>query len=89
MKRFTRHTITTPKALRTALATVRRDGYAISDRQIETITYSMAAPVHGPNGDVVAAVSVVVPIETRTDTVPPAVRAGGRAISRALGRRTP
>lgn len=41
------------------------------------------------NGDVVAAVSVVVPIETRTDTVLPAVRAGGRAISRALGRCTP
>lgn len=49
----------------------------------------VAAPVRGPNGDVVAAVSVVVPIETRTDTVLPAVRAGGRAISRALGRRTP
>ncbi|WP_177154377.1 hypothetical protein [Actinosynnema pretiosum] len=48
----------------------------------------VAAAVRGPNGDVVA-VSVVVPIETRTDTVLPAVRAGGRAISRALGRRTP
>ncbi|WP_433264506.1 IclR family transcriptional regulator [Actinosynnema sp. CS-041913] len=88
LKRFTPHTITTPKALRTTLATVRRDGYAISDRQLETITYSAAAPVRGPGGDVVAAVSVVVPTDTRTDTVLPAVRACGRAISRALGWRT-
>ncbi|MBB5955279.1 DNA-binding IclR family transcriptional regulator [Saccharothrix tamanrassetensis] len=85
LKQFTKHTITTPNALRSALATVRRDGYAISDRQIETITYSVAAPVRGPGGDVAAAVSVVVPTQTRTDTVLPAVRACGRAISRALG----
>ncbi|NUT91082.1 MAG: IclR family transcriptional regulator [Saccharothrix sp.] len=85
LKRFTTHTISTAKALRTALATVRRDGYAISDRQIEPITYSVAAPVRGSTGEVVAAVSVVVPVETRTDTVLPAVRACGRAISRAMG----
>ncbi len=84
-KRFTKHTISTPKALREALATARRDGYAISDRQIEPITYSVAAPIRGPHGDVVAAVSVVVPVETRTDTVIPSVRACGRAISRSLG----
>ncbi|RKT57274.1 IclR family transcriptional regulator [Saccharothrix australiensis] len=89
LKRFTEHTITTPQALRTALAAVRRDGYAISDRQLEPITHSVAAPVRGPNGEVVAAVSVVVPVETRTDTVLPAVRACGRAISRSLGWRTP
>ncbi|GAA1346500.1 IclR family transcriptional regulator [Saccharothrix algeriensis] len=89
LKRYTAHTITTPNALRTALATVRRDGYATSDRQIETFTHSVAAPVRGPGGEVVAAVSVVVPTDTRTDTVLPAVRACGRTISRALGWRTP
>ncbi|MEU4803709.1 IclR family transcriptional regulator [Actinosynnema sp. NPDC023587] len=88
LKRFTPHTIGTSTALRETLASVRRDGYAISDRQIEPITYSVAAPVRGPDGDVVAAVSVVVPLETRTDTVLPAVRACGRAISRSLGWRT-
>jgi DNA-binding IclR family transcriptional regulator len=84
-QRFTAKTITSGRELREALASVRRDGYAISDRQIEMITYSVAAPVRGPSGEVVASVSVVVPLETRTDTVLPAVRACGRAISRAMG----
>ncbi|MDU0289982.1 IclR family transcriptional regulator [Saccharothrix longispora] len=85
LRRFTPRTITSAGPLREALARARRDGYAISDRQIELITYSVAAPVRGPGGDVVASVSVVVPTGTRTDTVVPAVRTCGLAISRALG----
>ena len=89
LKRYTPRTIGSGPELREALARVRRDGYAISDRQIEMITYSAAAPVRGPDGDVVAAVSVVVPTGTRTDTVVPAVRTCGLAISRALGWASP
>ncbi|WP_308258241.1 IclR family transcriptional regulator [Saccharothrix obliqua] len=85
LKQYTRHTVVSAGKLREVLAAVRRDGYAVADRQIEPITYSVAAPVRGRRGDVVAAVSVVVPVETRTDTVVPAVRACGRAISRSLG----
>ena len=85
LRTFTPKTIRRPRQLREALARVRRDDYAISDRQIEMITYSVAAPVRGHRGDVVAAVSVVVPKETRTDTVVPAVRTCGMAISRAMG----
>ncbi|GAA3461582.1 IclR family transcriptional regulator [Saccharothrix longispora] len=85
LRRFTPRTVTSPGPLREALARARRDGYAISDRQIELITYSVAAPVRGPGGDVVASVSAVVPTGTRTDTVVPAVRTCGLAISRALG----
>ncbi|QFZ24815.1 IclR family transcriptional regulator [Saccharothrix syringae] len=85
LRRFTERTIVRPAELREVLARVRRDGYAISDRQIELITFSVAAPVRDAAGDVVASVSVVVPTGTRTDTVVPAVRACGLAISRALG----
>lgn len=85
LRTFTPRTISTPRQLREALARVRRDGYAISDRQIEMIHYSAAAPIRGSSGEVVAAVSVVMPKETRTDTVLPAVRTCGLAISRALG----
>jgi DNA-binding IclR family transcriptional regulator len=42
------------------LADVRRHGYAISDRQIEPISVSVAAPVRDRAQRVVAAVSVVV-----------------------------
>jgi DNA-binding IclR family transcriptional regulator len=85
LKRYTPKTIVSPGELREVLARVRRDDYAISDRQIEMITYSVAAPVRGLDGDVVAAVSVVVPTGTGTEAVVPAVRTCGFAISRALG----
>jgi DNA-binding IclR family transcriptional regulator len=58
--RFTRYTVTDARRLRRLLADVRRDGYAISDRQIEPISVSVAAPVRDRARRVVAAVSVVV-----------------------------
>ncbi|MFC6093332.1 IclR family transcriptional regulator [Saccharothrix lopnurensis] len=85
LRRFTPRTVVRPRDLRAALARVRRDGYAISDRQIEMITCSVAAPVRDASGEVVAAVSVVVPASTSRDTVVPAVRACGLTISRVLG----
>lgn len=60
LARLTRYTITDPRRLRRVLADVRRDGYVISDRQIETISVSIAAPVRDRTARVVAAVSVVV-----------------------------
>ena len=60
LARLTRYTITDPRRLRRVLADVRRDGYVISDRQIEIISVSVAAPVRDRAGRVVAAVSVVV-----------------------------
>jgi DNA-binding IclR family transcriptional regulator len=60
LARFTRHTVTDPRRLRRMLADVRRDGYVISDRQIETVSVSVGAPVRDRARRVVAAVSVVV-----------------------------
>jgi len=46
----------------------------------------VAAPIRGESDDVVAAVSVVIPAgDMDAKRVGPAVRAGARAISRALG----
>jgi DNA-binding IclR family transcriptional regulator len=65
---------------------VRRDGYAVSDGQIELIALSVAAPVRDATDEVVAAISVVVPAEgTDPRTLVPAVRAAARGISRVLG----
>ncbi|WP_328605974.1 IclR family transcriptional regulator [Amycolatopsis sp. NBC_00345] len=86
LKRFTDRTITSSERLRRVLADVRREGYAVSDGQIELIALSVGAPVHGPDDTVVAAVSVVVPAEgTDPRTLVPAVRAAARGISRVLG----
>lgn len=84
---FTPHTITDPTLLRRVLADVRATGCAVSDRQITDDAVSVAAPVYGPHGDVLAAVSVVVPAETTpAHTLVPVVRLAARGISRALGR---
>jgi DNA-binding IclR family transcriptional regulator len=85
LRRFTEKTITTPAALREKLALVRRDGYAISDGQIELITLSVAAPIRGADDSVVAAVSIVVPNDVDVSGLVPAVRAAARGISRSLG----
>lgn len=83
---FTPFTVTDPERLRRMLADVRRAGCAVSDRQITDDALSVAAPVRGPRGDVVAAVSVVVPVlGSQTQALVPAVRVAARGISRTLG----
>jgi DNA-binding IclR family transcriptional regulator len=58
----------------------------VSDRQITDDALSVAAPVRGPRGRVVAAVSVVVPVAgVQTPALVPVVQVAGRGISRALG----
>ncbi|MFJ4782523.1 IclR family transcriptional regulator [Streptomyces sp. NPDC088794] len=83
---FTPYTVTDPGRLRRMLAEVRRTGIAVSSRQVTSDALSVAAPVRGPGGAVVAAVSVVVPqVEAQVPVLVPAVRLAARGISRALG----
>ncbi|RCW40714.1 IclR family transcriptional regulator [Halopolyspora algeriensis] len=86
LKRFTSKTIATPQQLRRVLAEVRRNGFVISDGQIELSNLSVAAPVHDETDTVAAALSVVVPSRGADPrALIPAVRAAARGISRALG----
>ena len=86
LKRYTAKTMCEPEEVRRVLADVRRTGVAVSDRQIELVALSVAAPVHGHRGDVVAALSVVVPAATSdARAYVPVVRAAARGISRVLG----
>ncbi|WP_339132539.1 IclR family transcriptional regulator [Streptomyces sp. f51] len=83
---YTPYTITDPVRLRRVLAEVRRTGVVVSSRQITDDALSVAAPVRGADGSVVAAVSLVVPwAEARVPALIPAVRVAARGISRALG----
>ncbi|MBQ1097424.1 IclR family transcriptional regulator [Streptomyces sp. b94] len=85
---FTPCTITDPVRRRRVLAGVRRTGAAVSGRQVADGALPVAAPVHGPDGTVTAAVSVVVPhAGAQVPTLVPAVRPAARGISRALERR--
>ncbi|KAA9152482.1 IclR family transcriptional regulator [Amycolatopsis acidicola] len=86
LKRYTPKTIDSPEQLRRVLADIRRDGFVISDRQVELVSLSVAAPVHGPEDTVVAGISIVVPFDGPDPrTLVPAVRAAARGISRTLG----
>lgn len=82
---YTPFTVTDPKRVRAILADIRRKGHVVSDRQIERISVSVAAPIFGRERTVVAAVSVVGSAR-HTDPLrlAPAVMATGRAISRRL-----
>jgi DNA-binding IclR family transcriptional regulator len=86
VERYTDRTVTDPARLRRMLADVRRDGFAVSDRQVTMDSLSVAAPIVDGDRGVVAAVSLVV---RHGSAVPlalaPLVRTSSRAISRALG----
>jgi DNA-binding IclR family transcriptional regulator len=87
---LTPHTLTDAGRLRRVLAEVRRSGVAVSDRQVTEDALSVAAPVRGPDGTLVAAVSVVVPqAGAQVPVLIPAVRLAARGISRALGWQPP
>ena len=82
---ITTHTITDSAVLRRVLAEVRKTGIAVSDRQIDIDTYSVGAPVTGPDGWCVAALSVVVSYDDPgRSSWGPAVRAAAIGISRRL-----
>lgn len=86
LKTYTPRTIASTERLRRVLADVRRDGFVISDRQVEMVSVSVAAPVYGPEDTVVAGISIVVPVSgVEPRTLVPAVRAAARGISRSLG----
>jgi DNA-binding IclR family transcriptional regulator len=72
--------------LRAALAGVRRSGAAVVRRTHPSRTVSVAAPIYAAGGEVVAALSIVVPdAVTPAHELVPLVRAAARAISRNLG----
>jgi DNA-binding IclR family transcriptional regulator len=82
--RYTRYTVTDPARVRAILADIRRNGHVISDRQVETISVSIAAPVRDASGTVVAALSIVVATGQPPRAFVPAVVSAARGISRIL-----
>ncbi len=89
LRAHTPHTIVAPDALRAELAGVRERGWADAVNEREIGVASLAAPIHGPTGQVVAAISVGAPV-TRFRAIPRprlarAVVEAGEAVSRRLG----
>jgi DNA-binding IclR family transcriptional regulator len=84
---FTERTVTDPRALRALLSDIRRSGMCYSPGTFEPATASIAVPIRIGGGQVVAALSAVVPNDDRARTAAPALRAAGARIHQALGDR--
>lgn len=63
LPRLTRFTVTDPDVLREGLDEVRRLGYASTREEMTLGSVSVAAPVFGADGEVVAAISLVVRLQ--------------------------
>ena len=61
LQRHTPRTITDPDALRAELARVRTRGFAKTIEELERGLVAIAAPVHAPDGSVLAAISISAP----------------------------
>jgi DNA-binding IclR family transcriptional regulator len=59
---LTGETISDPEAFRQTLAEVRDRGYAVNVRQWYAETAGVAAPVRGPDGEVLAALGISGPV---------------------------
>ncbi|RSM86022.1 IclR family transcriptional regulator [Kibdelosporangium aridum] len=57
----TENTILTPEAYLSELATVASRGYAVDNSEHEDFIHCVAAPIRGPRGEVLAAMSLSVP----------------------------
>ncbi|MEV4808953.1 IclR family transcriptional regulator [Micromonospora avicenniae] len=58
LRPLTRRTVTDPAKLRIVLKRIAAQGYAIVDQELEEGLRSLAAPIRGDNGSVIAAVNV-------------------------------
>lgn len=89
LPRHNENTICGPKRLRAALAEIRRQGYAIDDEEDEIGLRCIGAPVFGPSGEVVAAISIAGTISQITPeneaVLAREVKRAAAAISEQLG----
>ena len=88
---LTEHTVRTPGQLRSSLAEVARQGFALVDQELEHGLRSLAAPVRNKQGRVVAAVNVsshvsrITKEKAKREFLPPLLQAA-KAIERDLAR---
>jgi DNA-binding IclR family transcriptional regulator len=85
LTRITPYTIIQPGRLRQELARVHRDGFAQTSEEMSLGACSVAVPIIGPGGDVVAALGIVVgSLRRDRPRLVSALRVAARGISRSL-----
>jgi len=85
-RRYLAATMTTGEELRPRLARIEREGIATTRDEMTSGSASVAAPIRDARGDVVAALSIIVPSDAPLDPrYELAVRLAANGISRGLG----
>jgi DNA-binding IclR family transcriptional regulator len=90
LKRYTKKTITSESGLLKRVVQIRSDGFAISDGEYRRDLCTIAAPIRGFGGDVVAALMIALPSESASKKLSivklaHSVQRAGLDISRQLG----
>jgi len=89
LARYTPNTIIDPEKLDAALATIRRDGWVMSEGELDHSTLSVAIPIYDSNSEVAAALAVtgkseLLPVEDRGHLLD-LLREAGSQITRLVG----
>lgn len=89
LPRRTPHTLSTPAEIRREIELVRKRGYSVDDEEYHLGVRCLAAPVHGSDGTVVAAIGITAATvrfpRERIPEMAVAVRAAAAALSLLLG----
>jgi DNA-binding IclR family transcriptional regulator len=81
--RYTARTLTSPAALRAALAEVRRQEVACLPGHVHEDALGIAVPVRDAAGAVIAALAAIVPVDTARQSVTGVLAIAARGITRA------
>lgn len=82
-------TTTDAASLRRTLADIRRQGFVVSPGSVESVSTGVAVPVRDETGEVIAALSVVLPRETAPEVAITELLRAARDIRAVLGGRSP
>jgi DNA-binding IclR family transcriptional regulator len=89
LQRYTERTIVDPGQVRTVLAKIRRDGFYVSRGEVSPDLVSVAAPVFGAGGAVVAQINIAAPASrmppSRVKDAIAEVRAAASVLTGLLG----
>jgi DNA-binding IclR family transcriptional regulator len=90
LEQLTEHSWATSAAMRNEIATIRGRGYAMTREELEIGLDAVAAPVHGRDGNVIAALGVSGPsarLRSQLDEVGRLLRERSDSLSQVLRRR--
>ena len=87
LERVTPYTVTSPRQMAVQLERTRRDGYATTQEEMTLGACSVAVPVHAADGEVIAALGIVVAsLRRERPRLVAALTVAAAGVSRELGR---